>query len=105
MNNIRFIGGDEDDGDVFIVETTLDRGHKLGSHVHRHPHMSVLVSGTAIVTVDGESRELSGYNVIRIPANTTHEIEALTSVIWLCIWADHLAPREEAFKSLALVES
>jgi quercetin dioxygenase-like cupin family protein len=93
-------GGDEG---VFIVETTAPAGKVLVSHRHDHAHMSVLVSGTADVTIDGRTERMTGYRMVSIPANTQHKVAAVTNVIWLCLWADHLAPKEKAVASLKLV--
>ncbi len=100
---INFHGGDEESGNVFAVETRAPAGHVLESHTHEHSHMSVLVSGIADVTVDGVTQRLTGCEVITIPANTQHKIVSVTDVVWLCLWAGDLAPRELAEASLSLV--
>lgn len=100
--NIQFHGG-ADDGGVFIVETRADAGTTLESHQHAHAHTSVLVSGTADVTIDGKTERICGYRIVTIPANTVHKVHAVTGVVWLCLWADHLAPKEQAMESLRLV--
>lgn len=101
--HIKFHGGDEEAGEVFIVETKADAGYMLGSHTHKHAHTSILVSGIADVTIDGETTRYSGYQVLQVPANTTHQVEAVTDILWLCIWNSNLAPIEEAEQSLNLV--
>lgn len=100
--SITFHGGDEESGEVFIVETVAEAGAILGSHVHKHAHTSCLVRGTADVTINGETTRYDGYKLLTVPANTTHQVEAVTDIIWLCIWASDLAPREEAEQSLKL---
>ena len=92
-----------DDGGVFVVETTAAAGYELKSHQHEHAHLSVLVSGIADVTVDGKTERLSGYKMILVPAHTRHTVVAVTDIVWLCLWADDLAPRDQAEKSLELV--
>lgn len=99
---IRYVGGDEEAGRVFIVETRAEAGWELGSHLHRHAHTSVLVSGAADVTVAGITRRYEGYNLITVPANTTHQVRAITDIVWLCLWAAELAPRDEVEQSLKL---
>lgn len=99
---IRFIGGDDKHGQVFVVETHAPAGYELGSHVHKHAHTSVLVAGKAEVIVAGVSRVYEGYNLITVPANTTHTVKAITDITWLCLWAGDLAPKEEAEASLKL---
>lgn len=100
---IQFHGGDAASGGVFVVETVAPSGYLLESHKHAHAHMSVLVSGVAEVTIDGVTELLSGYTMVKIPANTVHKVQAVTDIIWLCLWADSVAPKEQAVESLNLV--
>lgn len=102
--DIRFFGGDSESGDVFVVETKAEAGYLLESHVHDHAHTSVLVSGEADVTIDGKTRRLSGYSIVTVPEKTFHRVEAVTDIVWLCLWAGDLAPREQAEASLKLVK-
>jgi quercetin dioxygenase-like cupin family protein len=101
--DIKFVGGDEESGNVFAVETIAEAGYVLQSHIHEHSHMSVLVSGTADVTIGGVKERITGYKILTIPRNTHHEVQAVTDIIWLCLWADNLAPKELAEESLKLV--
>lgn len=100
---IQFHGGDDQSGNVFAVETKASAGYLLESHIHEHSHMSVLVSGVADVTIDGQTQRLEGYSLVTIPKNTQHKIQAVTDIIWLCLWAGDIAPREQAQESLKLV--
>jgi quercetin dioxygenase-like cupin family protein len=101
--HIQFHGGDADSGDVFVVETACQAGMVLESHQHEHSHLSVLVSGTADVTIDGKTERMTGYRVVSIPANTVHKVHSVTDIVWLCLWADSVAPKEQAIESLKLV--
>jgi quercetin dioxygenase-like cupin family protein len=101
--DIQFHGGDAESGNVFAVETRAEAGYLLESHEHAHSHMSVLVSGTADVTIDGKAERLTGYKLLTIPANTRHSVRAVTDVVWLCLWADAIAPKQQAVESLKLV--
>jgi quercetin dioxygenase-like cupin family protein len=101
--DIQFHGGDADSGNVFAVETRAEAGYLLESHVHEDSHMSVLVSGTADVTIDGKTERMTGYKLLTIPANTRHSVQAVTDVVWLCLWADAIAPKQQAQESLKLV--
>ena len=103
--NIHFHGGDEESGKVFVVETVAEAGYMLESHQHDHAHSSVLVSGTADVTIDGKTERLTGYKLVIIPANTKHRVVAITDIIWLCLWADDVAPKKLAIESLRLVKA
>ncbi len=102
---ILFHGGDEKSGNVFAVETIAPAGYMLESHQHEHSHLSCLVSGTADVTVDGVTERMTGRRFVNIPANTKHSVQAVTDVVWLCLWADDVAPKELARDSLKLVPS
>ena len=101
--DIKFFGGDEAHGDVFVVETRADAGYTLGNHAHSHAHTSVLVHGIADVTIGDETHRYHGYNIIVVPAGIKHEVTAVTDIIWLCLWASDKAPREEAEESLKLL--
>ena len=100
--DIKLIDGTEENGNVFVVETKAEAGYKLTSHEHKHSHLSVLVSGTAEVNVDGDIKTYSGYNIITVPKDTVHEVIAVTDIVWLCVWDNDLAPREEAESALKL---
>ncbi len=100
---VQFFGGDEEDGNVFIVETLAKAGHQLGSHGHQHAHSSVLVSGTADVTIGEMTTRLTGYSRITVPANVVHKVEAVTDIIWLCLWDSAIAPRDEAIEYMTMV--
>lgn len=100
---IQFHGGDDESGNVFAVETTAPAGQVLESHEHEHSHLSVLASGVADVTIDGMQSRHTGPCVLTIPKNTQHKVQAVTDVAWYCLWADHLAPKEQAEQSLRLV--
>jgi quercetin dioxygenase-like cupin family protein len=100
---IQFHGGDAEAGNVFAVETRAEAGYVLESHQHAHAHLSVLVSGTADVTIDGKTERLTGYRMVTIPANTVHKVQAVSDIVWLCLWAGDLAPMEQARESLKLV--
>lgn len=102
---ISFHGGDEQSGNVFAVETKAQAGYLLESHQHKHSHMSVLVSGEADVTVGGVTERMSGYRLITIPKDTHHKVQAVTDIVWLCLWADNLAPKELAYDSLSLINA
>jgi len=103
--DLQFFGGDEESGSVFIVETKIDAGMFINSHEHKHAHSSVLVSGTADVTIDGITTRMTGYKLVTIPKDTTHRVEAITNVIWLCLWAEDEVSKKEAKEALELVKA
>jgi quercetin dioxygenase-like cupin family protein len=99
---IQFHGGDDESGHVFAVETTAQAGQILQSHKHEHSHLSVLAAGVADVTIAGETQRRIGPCVLTIPKDTHHRVEAITDIAWYCLWAEDLAPKEQATKSLRL---
>lgn len=103
--HIAYRGGDEASGGVFVVETIAPAGWELESHRHRHAHTSVLVSGVADVTIDGVTQRLEGYQLVTVPAGTVHKVVAVTPIVWLCLWAGLLAPRQEVEDSLRLFDN
>jgi quercetin dioxygenase-like cupin family protein len=103
--DLQFFGGDEESGKVFVVETKADAGYTLESHKHEHAHTSILVSGTADVTIDGVTQRYTGYNLLTVPKNTMHTVVAVTDIIWLCLWADDKLCNEQAKSALELVKN
>lgn len=102
---ITFHGGDEDAGNVFVVETRAKAGMVLESHQHEHGHLSVLVSGVADVTISGVTTRMTGFCMVSVPKDTKHKVEAVTDVIWLCLSsADDLLQKQRAHESLKLLE-
>lgn len=102
---IRIHGGDVDSGNVLAIETRIPAGMQLEAHRHAHGHLSVLAQGVADVTIDGKTCRYTGPCAVSVPANTEHRVVSVTPVVWYCLWADDLAPREQAAESLRIVES
>lgn len=74
-------------GGAYIKSTSIPAGRILGQHVHAHDHLSVLVSGTVRLWIDGVPELHSGYETLLLPAHRLHVVEAITDCIWLCVWA------------------
>ncbi len=73
-----FIGG------IYTKEMRLPVGYWFGKHRHSFDHQSVLVSGRAIVEVDGVQTEHTGPAILTIKARQEHRVIPLTPVVWLC---------------------
>ena len=101
--DIKFFGGDKDSGEVFAVETRAEAGYLLESHVHKHGHLSILAEGTADVEVGGHVTRMKGPCTVTIPPDTQHRVQAVTDIVWYCLWADYLADKQQAQDSLRLV--
>lgn len=74
-------------GGVYVKETEIPAGATLGQHAHGHDHLSYLVKGKVIVSVDGVPQVLHAPSCIKIEAGKTHDVAAVTEALWLCIWA------------------
>ena len=73
-----FIGG------IYTKECHLPAGYTFEQHRHSFDHQSVLVSGTAIIEVDGVKTEHTGPAILNIEAHKVHSVTPLTPVVWLC---------------------
>lgn len=74
-------------GGAYIKETCIPAGCALAQHAHDHDHLSVLVSGEVVLTVDGVSTVHAGPKVLTIEKNKIHTVYAIQDSIWLCVWA------------------
>lgn len=72
---------------VYIKETFIPAGISLTQHIHSYDHASVLVSGVAIVEVNGVAITYDHPTVLQIEAGKKHKVTAVADVIWLCIHA------------------
>ena len=74
-------------GGVYVKETRIPADMRLTQHVHAHDHLSILASGTVIVTVDGSKIELSAPACLTVVAGKSHEVVSITDAVWYCIHA------------------
>lgn len=72
---------------TYIKETFIPAGIELTQHTHSYDHSSVLVSGVAIVEVNGVSNRYDTPQILTIEAGKKHKVIAVTDVTWLCIHA------------------
>lgn len=72
---------------TYIKETLIPAGVTLTQHVHSYDHSSVLVSGVAIVEVNGVAITYDKPQILTIKAGKNHKVTAITDVLWLCIHA------------------
>jgi quercetin dioxygenase-like cupin family protein len=71
--------------EVYSKRTKIAAGMKLTQHIHPYDHASALISGTVLLEVDGEKREITGPDMLLIRAGKEHSVTALTDVVWHCI--------------------
>lgn len=77
-------------GNVWIAQNVLPKaGMKVKQHSHVHDHASLLVSGSARVSISGsEPKEFKAPTFIVIKADFDHQFEALEdNTIWYCVFA------------------
>lgn len=74
-------------GGVYVKEAVIPAGTLLSQHVHKYDHISILASGTAVVSVDGASETHTGPACLVISAGKEHKVESVTDVVWFCIHA------------------
>lgn len=71
-------------GGLYTKEIKIPAGVIFGKHIHSFDHQSILVSGAAIITVDGVSKSYMGPTILNIKAGSEHMVECITDVVWLC---------------------
>ncbi len=69
----------------YAKKTDIPAGVVLTQHNHSYSHLSILATGNAMVTVDGESKEYTGPACLVIDAGKEHSVTALTDVCWVCV--------------------
>lgn len=76
-----FVGG------LYAKETHIPAGTKLTQHVHAFDHLSALMQGCVIVSVDGKRTLHDAPMLMTIKAGKAHEVTAVTDVVWACLHA------------------
>lgn len=70
-----------------IKETHIPAGRVLVQHKHAYDHISILLSGSARIAVEGEAKIAHAMAAIKIAKGKVHSVRALTDCVWLCIHA------------------
>ena len=72
---------------VSVIHQSMLHGHKNPIHTQTTDEVMVMLGGTVIATVDGESDTLMEGDVLIVPANTPHCIENISGAAaeWLII--------------------
>jgi quercetin dioxygenase-like cupin family protein len=84
-----FVGG------LYAKETHIPAGKWLAQHEHEYEHLAALMSGTALVEVDGAEQEHSAPKMLTIAAGKVHKVTAVTDVVWACLHATALTDPDE----------
>lgn len=76
-------------GNVWIRRLLFETSHSIhNGHKHHHDHVSLLATGSARVTVDGNISIFKAPTFIVIKAEKEHKIEALEdNTTWFCVFA------------------
>lgn len=72
---------------VYAKEAKVPAGYLVAKHTHSYTHLSILASGKAIIKAGDVVKEYYAPTCIEIKAGISHEIVALTDVVWYCIHA------------------
>lgn len=72
---------------LYAKEMHLPTGHIAESHVHKYSHLSILAKGEVYIRVDGVVTFHVAPKCIEIKANSVHEIQAVSDVVWYCVHA------------------
>jgi quercetin dioxygenase-like cupin family protein len=72
---------------VYLRETHLAKNMAVVSHAHKYDHLSVLASGTVLVSTDTEENTYTAPAVIEIKAGVMHKVVALAPSVWFCVHA------------------
>ncbi len=81
-------------GGIERREFHIKAGSLLLNETHAYDHLSFLLSGDALLRVDGEVIPLSGPCAVEIKAGIEHALFAVTDVVWDCLRVFSLAEKE-----------
>jgi len=83
-------------GGVIRREYRIAAGTLLISDTHAYDHLSILLSGQAVLKCDGEIRTLTAPCMVEIKAGVEHALYAVTECCWDCLHALNLAEAADA---------
>lgn len=66
----------------------VEKGGAIEAHAHHTEEIYIIFSGTGIMEIDGERREVSSGDVIAIPRDATHALAASpdSDLLWAAFW-------------------
>lgn len=77
--------GQADGKGIYAKQLRVVAGTTLITHTHTYDHISILASGSVMLTVDGAAREVRGPRLIVIEKGKPHGVVAITDAVWFCI--------------------
>lgn len=72
-------------GKVYAKETRIPAGLRLDQHRHNFDHLSILASGSVVVSVDGVDTQHDAPKCMVIEAGKSHSVTSLTDTVWYCV--------------------
>lgn len=85
---------------VYAKECLIPAGLILTQHKHEFDHLSILATGTALVSVEGIESIKVGPCAITIEAGKQHSVRSMTDVAWFCIHATDVTDPAKVDESL-----
>ncbi len=70
---------------VTLIEWRFKAGMMMLSEIHDYDHLSILISGEAILRTGDVEKHLVGPCTLEIKAGVEHALYAVTDVTWDCI--------------------
>lgn len=91
-----FVGGEEDNSEVYLKEMRIDEGFNVVSHKHAFDHVSLLTRGVVIVEADGVSTTYTAPAYIFVKKGVNHSVTPVGSdAKWFCV---HITDGTDATK-------
>ena len=82
-----------------LAEATLPKGGATERHYHKvSEEFYFLLSGRALMEIDGESREVETGDAVLIPAGAWHQITGIEETRFLCCCAPPYAHEDTYFE-------
>jgi len=75
----RFEGADEIPISIFVTE--FPRGDGPPLHIHPYAEIFLVESGSVLFTAEDETAEVSGGNLVIVPADTRHKFEGVSDEV------------------------
>jgi len=80
---------------LYAKQFVMPAGTAIGQHKHNYKHLSVLAKGKVLLTVEGQTSELTGPAMLELAAGRRHHIFALEDAVWYCIHATEATCMDE----------
>lgn len=78
---------------ITLIEWRFKAGMAMLSEVHDYDHLSILISGDAVLRSNGVEMPLKGPCTVEIKAGIEHALYAVTDCLWDCIHATPISAK------------